>query len=187
MDKRPTVEEVRQFAITAHGDQTYGVGVPYSVHLDAVVAIIKDNELAYSPGNPGPLYQLGYLHDVVEDTPITLKDLQDFGIPEVLRDAVDFCTDEPGHNRKTRKTLTYRKWRETILWEGLKTGWVNMAIWVKLADRLANLRESKANNPGLLKMYRKEAQAFRAALIEPAQPWIPEAMWKEYDELVGLR
>jgi len=181
MNKTPTLEEVRKFAIDAHGDQTYGAGVPYQVHLDTVVVIL--DEFGVFPQDE-EVRMVGYLHDVVEDTPTTLEDLQEFGLSESIRDAVDFCTDEEGQNRKTRKANTIRKWTETIEWEGLKTGWVMQAIVVKLADRIANLRQSHLNNPSLLKMYRKEAEVFRAALITPALPWLPKAMWEEYDKLV---
>jgi len=61
----------RQYAIDKHSDQRYGE-LPYSVHLDAVASIAsKYDEVAAV---------VAYLHDVVEDTGTTLRDVEkEFG------------------------------------------------------------------------------------------------------------
>ena len=57
-----------------------------------------------------------------------------------------------------------------------------IALRVKLADRLANLRHSVETKSDLLQMYRKERDAFRAAYYVAG---ICDPMWAEYDQLLG--
>jgi hypothetical protein len=59
-------------------------------------------------------------------------------------------------------------------------------VLVKLADRLANIRECVKNNPRLLDMYLKEQDTFKAALIMTPSQTSPvlERMWAEYDQLL---
>lgn len=137
----------------AHGDQMYG-GNPYVTHLDAVVQVLKD------AGFMDPTFLMaGYLHDSLEDTATTALDLKAEGFsPEVVK-AVQFCTDEPGHNRKTRKAATYAR---------VKVNPHIVGLAVKWADRIANIESCKAEgNTGLLQMYRKEDAAFRDAYTPP--------------------
>ncbi len=63
--------DARSFAIAAHGEQMYG-DQPYVFHLDAVV------ELLAPFGNQAQI--AGYLHDVVEDTDVSLQKVrEEFG------------------------------------------------------------------------------------------------------------
>lgn len=164
--------------MAAHGDQRYGER-PYSVHLDAVVGILLD--YGYTDHS---VLEAGFLHDVVEDTAKTAHDLLEAGFDEEVVAIVLFCSDVEGPNRKTRKRLTYERMRATVLsWEAAPQGYedyVPKAIVTKIADRLANMRAAAENDPGLLKMYRKEADAFRAALFTPD---LADALWAEFDHL----
>ena len=56
-----SIEQAREFAIIAHGEQRYG-DEPYASHLAAVVQIMDDF------GLPAEFKVAGWLHDVVEDT-----------------------------------------------------------------------------------------------------------------------
>ncbi len=73
-----------------------GIRNPYAVNLDAVTEIASDyGEKAIV---------LTYLHDVVEDTDVTLNDLErEFG--KFLTRRVGLLTDELGKNRKERKRM----------------------------------------------------------------------------------
>ena len=143
------LNQARDFAIAAHGDQTYGEQ-PYVFHLDAVVAHLTDF------GEPAQV--VGYLHDVVEDTPTTSDDIEQvFG--EFVSQCVAIVTDEPGKNRKERKTKTYAKMSKV-------EGNLSLALVVKAADRLANLESCvKDENQGLLDMYKKEHAVFEPAVF----------------------
>lgn len=161
------LDRARQFAIDAHGDQKYGEH-PYVYHLDAVAQILQHQD---------PLtITVGYLHDVLEDTKATPDDLHLHFGPDVT-DVVRMVTDEPGANRRVRKERTNAKLSRL-------TGYLGcVALMVKAADRLANIRESAKGGPGSkIDMYRGEHAAFRAAAESPGTAW----MWQEMDRLLGL-
>ena len=172
---------IRNFAIEAHGDQKYGEQ-PYVAHLDAVWAVLCEY------GFDDSFYFYGaYLHDVREDcghkSDILFR-LEDLGA--ITNYVVNFCTDETGHNRKTRKAATYERCRAQIEQDYLRTPFpmpaLPIAVRVKLADRLANLRNAIATGSNLIGMYRKERDAFKAAYYVAG---LCEPMWLEYDRLLG--
>lgn len=69
----------REFAIKAHGDQMYG-RMPYSYHLDQVASKLRELE-HYGWYVPKEAYVAAYLHDVLEDTKVTFKELEkEFGL-----------------------------------------------------------------------------------------------------------
>lgn len=140
----------RDFAYAAHQNQMYGDD-PYSVHLDAVVKILEPY---------GEEVQiLGYLHDTVEDTDVTLEIIEStFG--EFYRTAVYYITDEPGTSRFARKRKTNRKLAAI-------PEHYNIVRVVKAADRLANVRTSVLTNSGMLERYKKEHANFVAAVYRP--------------------
>lgn len=83
----------------AHGEQRYG-DQPYVYHLDGVAGLL----LPY--GRTAQV--IGYLHDVVEDTPVTVADIErTFG--GLIAQCVALLTDEPGETRAARKAKTYAK------------------------------------------------------------------------------
>ena len=132
-------EKARAFAIEAHKDTRYGA-LSYEYHLQAVVQAMGEA--------PPEALAAAWLHDVVEDTSVTLHDVREAFGGRVAR-LVDCVTDEPGENRKARKAGMYKK---------LATGPV-MARRIKLADRIANMKASN-ENPKLGVMYTKEFPEF---------------------------
>jgi guanosine-3',5'-bis(diphosphate) 3'-pyrophosphohydrolase len=158
----------RAFAIHAHGDQEYG-GRPYVSHLDAVAKLLEPY------GEQARV--IGYLHDVVEDTPVPLERVRDdFG--DAVAQCVALVTDEPGTNRAERKARTNAKLAKVA-------GPTTLALIVKAADRLANLRMSAASaatgDDSKLAMYRREHPAFRAAAFRPG---LCDELWTEIDAIV---
>ncbi len=156
----------RSFAIAAHGDQMYG-DQPYVFHLDAVVGLLTPF---------GDQAQIaGYLHDVVEDTDVSLqKGREEFG--DRIADCVALVTDENGFNRKERKARTNAK-LSAVASDN------EMALVVKAADRLANLQMSARGGSGSkLNMYRREHLAFRQAAYRPE---LCDGLWQEMDRILG--
>jgi guanosine-3',5'-bis(diphosphate) 3'-pyrophosphohydrolase len=156
--------KARQFAIAAHGDQMYGTH-PYSLHLDAVASIAKTyGEIAEA---------VAYLHDVVEDTEVTLQEVENnFGL--LVAKCVAILTDEPGENRKERKAKTYAKMAEV-------SGEETLALLVKAADRLANLRASVSDkNFKLIEMYKSEYPVFRSSVYRKN---LCEEIWQELESI----
>lgn len=173
---------IRSFAAGAHAavGQRYG-DQPYVAHLDEVVAVL--DEFGF---NTSDFLIAGFLHDIIEDTEITGQDLLKFDIPVQVVRAIEFLSDEEGHNRKTRKANTYKRVRLDIDAGGEH---IPIGLAVKWADRIANLRASTRSNPGLLKMYRKEWEAFRNAYMPPDLAPGIDTRWNtlvaEYDRLIG--
>jgi len=170
-----------QVATKAHKGQKYG-DQPYTDHLAEVAAIVRG--FGYG-GSPGAGEAVGWLHDALEDTDLTRADLEStFG--EAIAHAVLFCTDEEGHNRKTKKRLTFHRMRgqlDTWVEHGRVPDFRLLGLRVKLADRIANIRASlRDDNKGLLKMYQKEQPAFREALVVQDTA---DAMWAEIDRLLA--
>ena len=153
-------ELARSFAIEAHGDQLYGTG-PYSDHLDDVAAI------AHVFGENAKA--IAYLHDVIEDTAVQIEHIEEgFGL--FIARCVELLTDESGKNRKERKQKTYAKL-------SLVAGNFELALIVKTADRLANVRSGAKND-----MYKKEHEQFKHAVYRQD---LCESLWQELDEILS--
>lgn len=159
-------EQARDFAIKCHGDQKYGEH-PYSIHLDEVA------EIASAYGDDATV--VAYLHDVVEDTDTTLEEIESlFGT--LTSKCVAILTDEPGSNSKERKAKTYEKMARV-------SGELELALIVKAADRLANLRACVAQaNAGLLNTYKKEHPVFKQSVYRPN---LCEPLWQEIEGIVN--
>jgi len=159
-------DKAREFAIRRHGGQKYGKH-PYSVHLDAVANISLDY------GDDA--VAIAYLHDVVEDTDTTLNEIEaEFGL--FISQCVSLLTDEPGVNRKERKAKTYEKMTNV-------SGEFKLALIVKTADRLANIRACVAqNNRGLFRMYTKEHSVFKQAVYRLN---LCEPLWQEMEGILN--
>jgi (p)ppGpp synthase/HD superfamily hydrolase len=139
---RHDIQAARQFALKWHGDQMYG-GRPYIYHLDAVAAIMT------SQGALPWQICAAYLHDVLEDTacPASLV-FEKFG---ALVLAWVQAVTGTGASRKERQLDIVRKLRADT------TG----AVALKLADRLANVRQCVADDaPKLMAMYRKDLPVY---------------------------
>jgi (p)ppGpp synthase/HD superfamily hydrolase len=160
------VKRARAFALAAHGDQRYG-DQPYAVHLDAVA------ELARPYGEDARV--VAYLHDVVEDTAVPLEAVRaEFG--DLAADCVALVTDAPGVDRNERKIKTNKKLSQV-------QGLLRLALIVKAADRLANLRACRDGaRVDKLAMYRAEHRAFRAAAFRAG---LCDDLWTEIDAIAG--
>ena len=161
------IEKAKNFAIQAHGSQKYGEH-PYSYHLGKVAEIVK----AYSE----EIQATAWLHDVIEDTPITLDEISsEFGF--IISEAVALLSDQPGDNRKERKQKTY-----ALLSQVDTNSNQAIALIVKAADRLANLREClKTQHKRLLDVYIDEHQAIRSAICRPG---LCDEIWEKIDNIV---
>ncbi len=82
-----TVEDAEALAVQAHAGQVDKAGNPYIEHVRAVALRLRfDGSHAV---------MAGLLHDIVEDTDITLNDLRRLGYPEDVVSAVDSVTQRP--------------------------------------------------------------------------------------------
>lgn len=144
------IKKAYQLADRAHEGQTLPSGLPYISHCVAVAAILADLSV------PPELIAAGLLHDVVQDTDVSLEQIQKEFNPEIagLIDGVTKLTNLPkllrgDHRieavRETKETLPHRKIREDEISEALRKTFLAMSddirvVLVKLADRLHSMR-----------------------------------------------
>ena len=110
-----TIEDIIQIAVTAHDGQKDMIGDPAIQHVLAV-GLMGENDLER---------KAGFLHDVVEDTDLTIEDLRTDGVEEAVLAAVDLLTHRPG--------TSYEDYVKGIVASGNET-----AIHVKLNDLRQN-------------------------------------------------
>lgn len=169
VDMSNEINKAKVLAETMHAGQTYGSEESYSKHLCDVVEILKSYGFTDES-----LLVAGWLHDIVEDTPMTMEALWNSGdySAEALN-IVLLVTDQPGCNRRERHHRTYPRIAES-----------RSAVSVKLADRIANVRASVAKSDPKLAMYRREYSDFQNFLCKPKYSE-HAPMWAELDKLLA--
>lgn len=179
MTKGDLVTRARAFAIAAHVNTKYG-DLPYEYHLKAVVKELGDgwpDGYGYVALHSDEVIAAAWLHDVVEDTDVTLGDIiEEFG-GKVAR-LVDAVTDESGEDRKARKAGMYKKLAKAPV--GARA--------IKLADRIANTKAS-IENPVMAKLYREEFPEFIKIVgqDEENQEMVLELFWLYIDSQLAAR
>lgn len=147
------VQRARAFAVDAHRQINHRRKYsrqPYEVHLQAVA------ELVASVTSQPEMLAAAWLHDTVEDTPVTLDAvLQEFGagVAALVGDLTDVSRPGDG-NRTVRKAID----REHTARASPR------AKTVKLADLIDNLRDIVPGDPGFARVFLAEAQALLAVL-----------------------
>jgi len=138
---RDLVKRAYKVAQKAHKGQKRASGEQYIQHCLAVAAVLAEL------GAPIPAIMAGLLHDTVEDTELTLKDLKrDFG-DEVasLVDGVTKLTQLPRVSRRDKGTKSVGASKVELAKETLRKTFLAMGddvrvVVIKLADRLHNMR-----------------------------------------------
>lgn len=118
-----------KFSDAAHAGQVRHSGEPYVSHCIEVARILADLQLDTTT------VVSGLLHDIVEDTDITIEDVKhEFGveISEIV-DGLTKIANLPLSSREERQVENYRKLLLSIAKDA-------RVILIKLADRLHNMR-----------------------------------------------
>lgn len=150
------VQKAREFAIKCHNDTNHKYdGQLYIVHLKMVVdeAIDFINLIDYNERND--VAAAAWLHDSIEDTRITYGDLKK-QTNETIADLVYALTNEKGKTRKQRANDKYYK--------GIRN--TPNATFIKLCDRIANVKYSKQKVSSMFKKYKQEHAEFKKALTK---------------------
>ena len=155
LTERELIQRAYRVAEEAHRGQKRHSGEPYINHCLAVASILADLRV------PAEVVAAALLHDTVEDTTITLKDLKrDFGdtiailvdgvtkltkLPRVSRG--DQHAEQSGEGEPTEATSdkNTRSRKQDLVSETLRKTFLAMGddvrvVLIKLADRLHNMR-----------------------------------------------
>ena len=139
-----TLEHAIAIAATAHAGQVDKAGQPYVLHpLRVMLALKREDERI-----------VGVLHDVVEDTSVTLRQLESEGFSQDILAAIEALTKRPG---ETRLEAAARAARNPL------------ALQVKLADNAENMDLSRIECPSPKDFARlAEYSEVRALLLHAA-------------------
>ena len=158
VDGTPAVGAAIWVAENAHKGQVRKyTGEPYVVHCTAVARTVAK----YLPS--GMAVSAAVLHDVVEDTGVTLEDLRRCMyvgpyVAQLVDDLTDVSKPTDG-NRATRKAI-----------DRAHTARAHpLAKVVKLADLLDNTRDIVANDPDFAPVYVAEKRLLLDEALQPAQ------------------
>lgn len=149
-------EKAVKFATKAHeGAVRKYTGVPYITHPIAVAELVRVFD-------PRPeVWVAAILHDVVEDTPVTLEEIEvEFG--PTVAELVKYCTNVAGpeiEDRKTRFAMNAAHFKEG------PPGAHN----IKVADAIHNMSTLEAYDPEFYKTYKIEKAALNI-LMTKAHP-----------------
>lgn len=141
-------KKARDFARKKHGDQMYGK-YPYIYHLDLVYNCLKEFGYDYDSN----LLDAAYLHDTLEDTNTTYRELRTTFNTTVAN--MVWAVTGVGKDRAA-------KTEETILRLQVHPE----AIVLKMADRLVNMRFSSKNSRKHIFIYRKELHKYAALFMQ---------------------
>lgn len=122
------IKQAFEYAREAHKEQRRKSGEPYIIHPIAVATIAAE-EMKLDANS----VMAAFLHDVVEDTPTTVEDIERmFG--EDVAHLVDVVTKKKKAEYKTSKQVdNYEQLLDSVHWD-------IRALLVKIADRLHNMR-----------------------------------------------
>lgn len=146
---RIDVNEAVAFANNAHHGQVRKyTGAPYIIHPVEVMNIIR-----YAAGSvyakDDAVLAAAVLHDVVEDTSLTVSNIREvFGtdVASMVDDLTDVFTDPRMGNRKLRKERERLRLAKTS----------HRVQTIKLADMIANTHDIVAFDPGFARIYLTE-------------------------------
>jgi (p)ppGpp synthase/HD superfamily hydrolase len=165
-----TIEDAKQFAIAAHGDQKRKyTGEPYWHHLEEVAYLVSLLE----PAPLGHVIQAAWLHDVLEDTSVEFLELrEEFGdeVAEIVLWLTDAYTSKEYGNRKERKRLERLRFERAPYY----------AKVIKLADLISNTSSIVERDPEFAKVYLEE----KRLLLEEAMSDMRDHLL--YEEALGL-
>ena len=89
--KQSQSEKAYEIAKKAHLGQVDKAGEDYIKHPEKVASFVSSDEEK----------SVAYLHDVIEDTELTLEDLREYGFSEEVLKAVDIITKKRGQDYQT--------------------------------------------------------------------------------------
>ena len=145
------IRKARYYATQAHkriNHRRKYTDQPYAIHLKAVADLVS------SVSDDPEMIAAAWLHDTVEDTPVTFQDIEkEFGagIMQLVSDLTDVSKTSDG-NRAVRKAIDRAHLAQAV----------PRAKTIKLADLIDNCRDISSNSPRFARVFLTEM----AALLE---------------------
>lgn len=170
-EHRSIIENIREAAHEVHEEvnQRYDKQWPYSVHLDAVAAIVMEHgaDVVANERDILPLMFGAYFHDSIEDARLTYNDvtamarrMMDDEQAHMAAEIVYALTNEKGRTRSERANDKY--------YEGIRS--TPYAPICKMADRQANvdysLNHKSGKNAAMRAIYAKELEHFLTSIVD---------------------
>jgi len=148
------IEKAKKYAIKCHKETNHLYGnESYEVHLRMVVAVAEEFKHLIPKDKYKSIIAGCWVHDVIEDCRQSYNDVLKATNIEVAEYAYAL-TNEKGKNRHERANDKY--------YEGiLKTPY---ATFIKLCDRIANIKHSKQHQNKMFKKYRDENDTIKQKL-----------------------
>jgi (p)ppGpp synthase/HD superfamily hydrolase len=157
------VQRAKDYAAEAHeGQERKYTGVPYIIHPIEVMGIVMSVE------HDDAMLAAALLHDVVEDTDVTIEEVEaEFGtdVAGLVSDLTDVSNPEDG-NRKLRKALD----REHSAKSSAR------AQTIKLADLISNSMDIVKHDPTFAKLYMQEKLLLLGVLTRGNQILLARAL-----------
>ena len=164
---RQLIEKAYAFAAQAHEGQKRKSGEPYMIHCVAVAQLLAELRL------DAQTISAALLHDVIEDTPTTLDDLEkEFGIDVArLVDGVTKIDRLPTDVEAMKGGKAGNRELEYLRKTFLAMGSDIRVILIKLADRLHNMRTLGYLSPERQKRMARETMDIFAPLANRLGIW----------------
>ncbi len=162
------IGQAKLVAVVGHaGQKRKHSGIAYFNHPQDVVNILE----AHATNLTRRMIQAAYLHDLVEDTKVTIDMINDaFGVA-VARMVHGLTNDRPeGMNREQRKAHNISRLANTA--NDVKT--------IKLADSIANMRDVIREDPKFAPIYLAE----KRQLIDEALKEGCPVLWAMADNII---
>lgn len=164
------IEKIKQYAIECHENVNHMYGdKPYSYHLSMVFSVAKDFSYLIPENDIDDVYGGCWTHDLIEDAMQTYNDVKKV-CGERVADIAYALTNEKGKTREERANDKY--------YQDIKE--TKYATFVKLCDRIANIKNSVSTNSRMLGVYKKENNNFVSKLYDPKY----DDMFKEIENLL---
>ncbi len=146
----PFVQTAQAYATSRHEATNHLYdGGPYYTHLQMVVNTAFKFLYVIPPKDRSTVLAACWCHDVIEDCRETYNDVK-FIIGEEAADIVYALTNEKGKNRDERANDVYYK--------GINE--TEYAPFVKMCDRIANVKYSKQSKSSMFEKYKRENPEF---------------------------
>jgi len=173
---RYTYYKIKQYGIDSHRNVNHLYdGKPYKVHLKMVHSF-ADKYIFVFGKIPLDLIDLilaaAWMHDTIEDCRLTYNDVKAY-CGGLIAEIVFALSNEKGKTRKDRANSKY--YGEMVK--------IDYAPYLKICDRLANIKYSKDNKSTMFEKYKKEHKEFKEKLYDSRF----ELMFIEMETLLNIR